>query len=113
MLNKRLPDPSFRTGLDLGRAASAHVITDLEAKRGDRLVLSPANFGKPLAELRKHMRITTGHHARGHGPQLVFNPRRHLLSFDRNGRHGTPPEVIAILRGHRQIQRKAIDIVKP
>ena len=104
---------SGQHGADFGRAASGHVIEDLDPGEGDRLVLPTTQFGKPLRALRDRLRVTRGGEANGNGPQLLFGSNSHLLSFDRDGRGGEAPISIAILQGHAKLPRKAIKIVTP
>jgi hypothetical protein len=106
-------DPSLWIGMRLSNAPvaqkSADVVDDLH--RGDRLVLSTKSFGPALGRLRGHMRVTVGGGSRGRGPQFVFTPSRGLLQFDADGQGGSPPVVVAILKGYRKPPTWAIQIV--
>jgi len=91
---------------------SASEIRDLRPGQGDRLVLRASSFGPEVCALRRHMVVRQGANpsARGKQPQLLFGRRGSLLRYDRDGSGPQAPVVVAILRGHDRLPRRAIEI---
>lgn len=107
----RAPKLSTQIGRDFRGAASAHTVADLKPSQGDRLVLSVKTYGKAIKKMRRNFKVTFGNRPKGGGAQFLFLPGRKLLSFDPDGRGGAVASVVAILKGHDSVPRKAIRIV--
>ena len=91
---------------------SAHLITDLNVARGDRILLSRSSFGPAVTELAKRMVVRQGASPspRGRRPQLLFSGRDSLLRIDSDGKGELPAQVIAILAAHDRLPARAIRI---
>jgi Clostridium epsilon toxin ETX/Bacillus mosquitocidal toxin MTX2/RTX calcium-binding nonapeptide repeat (4 copies) len=92
---------------------TAATITNFNARKGDRLVLTTAVFGSGLKQLRRRFKLIVARdpRPRGRGATLLFSTSTHALSFDPGGNGPISDKVIARLPHQRTIRRGWLQIV--
>jgi len=93
------------------RSRSAHVIADLNVRKGDRILLGRKALGRKGARaLKRRKIITVGRRPRGERPQLLFSQGVRLLSFDPDGTGPRGSDALVILRGVKSVPGRAVRI---
>jgi RTX calcium-binding nonapeptide repeat (4 copies) len=87
---------------------TAHRIRDLRPKQGDLLVLPRSSYGAEIARAGVQTTRAAAPRARRRGPTLLWDSRRSLLRFDRDGSGPLASQVVAILEGHRRLPLRAL-----
>jgi hypothetical protein len=92
------------------RRRTAHRISDFKPRAGDRLILRRSVFGPELKQLRRSFLVERGRKPRPKRRRatLLFDMRRHLLSFDRDGTGRLADKVIAVLPAEQTVSRSHV-----